>query len=153
MRHVIAILLSVLAFALSGGTGIVAEVDVVVAGGTSYGVAAAVAAAKEGKRVMLVAPRPALGEDLAGTLRLSPGEKPLQVKRRLDRELLDAGVAFRCWLQPCDIACDEKGNVTGLWVAGRDGRSLVKAKEVVDATPLANLARRAGVNPRRRPLQ
>lgn len=48
--------------------------DVVVAGGTSYGVAAAVEAAKGGARVCLVAPRAALGEDLAGTLRLKPSD-------------------------------------------------------------------------------
>ena len=146
------------------------DYDVVVAGGTSYGVAAAVEAARAGKKVLVVAPRSALGEDLAGTLRLRPEDgaslpswlrerlyapnpdarpslgvaTPLQVKKALDGALSEAGVAFRCWLQPCDIAADADGLVTGLWVAGRDGRAFVKAKEVVDATLWASLARRTG---------
>lgn len=55
---------------------VAAEVDVVVAGGSTAAVAAAVAAAKQGARVFLAAPRHYLGEDMAGTLRLwlEPGE-------------------------------------------------------------------------------
>ncbi|RJP27828.1 MAG: FAD-dependent oxidoreductase [Candidatus Omnitrophota bacterium] len=46
------------------------DVDVVVVGGTSAGVAAAVEAAKNGASVFLAAPRPYLGEDLCATYRL-----------------------------------------------------------------------------------
>ena len=46
------------------------DVDVVVVGGTSGGVAAAVEAAQKGARVFLAAERPYLGEDLCGTYRL-----------------------------------------------------------------------------------
>lgn len=55
------------------------EVDVVVVGGTSGGVEAAVAAARAGARVFLAAPRPYLGEDICASQRLwlEPGEKPL----------------------------------------------------------------------------
>ncbi|MBN1818681.1 MAG: FAD-dependent oxidoreductase [Sedimentisphaerales bacterium] len=54
------------------------EVDVVVVGGTSAGVSAAVSAAQTGVTVLLVAPRSYLGEDLCGTYRLwlEPGETP-----------------------------------------------------------------------------
>ena len=54
------------------------DVDVVVVGGTSGGVAAAVAAAEHGVRVFLAAERPYLGEDICGTYRLwlKPGEVP-----------------------------------------------------------------------------
>ena len=54
------------------------DVDVVVVGGTSGGVAAAVGAAQKGAKVFLAAARPYLGEDLCGTyrLRLEPGEEP-----------------------------------------------------------------------------
>jgi len=54
------------------------DVDVVVVGGTSGGVAAAVAAAQRGAKVFLAAERPYLGEDLCGTYRLwlEPGEEP-----------------------------------------------------------------------------
>jgi len=54
------------------------DVDVVVVGGTSGAVTAAVAAAGEGARVFLAAPRPYLGEDVCGTYRLwlEPDEEP-----------------------------------------------------------------------------
>lgn len=54
------------------------DVDVVVVGGTSGGVAAAVEAARRGATVFLAAPRPYLGEDICGTYRLwlEPGETP-----------------------------------------------------------------------------
>ncbi len=54
------------------------EVDVVVVGGSSAGVAAAVEAARNGARVFLAAPRPYLGEDLCSTYRLwlEAGELP-----------------------------------------------------------------------------
>jgi len=55
------------------------EVDVVVAGGSTGAVSAAVAAAKQGATVFLAAPRPYLGEDVAGTLQLwlEDGEVPV----------------------------------------------------------------------------
>ena len=55
------------------------DVDVVVVGGTSGAVTAAVAAAEAGAKVFLAAPRPYLGEDICGTYRfwLEPGEEPL----------------------------------------------------------------------------
>ena len=54
------------------------EVDVVVVGGSCGAVAAAQAAAKTGAKVFLAAPRPYLGDDVAGTLRLwlDADEKP-----------------------------------------------------------------------------
>ena len=57
---------------------VIYDVDVVVAGGTSGGVAAAVAAAQRGATVFLAASRPYLGVDLCGTYRLwlEPDEEP-----------------------------------------------------------------------------
>ena len=54
------------------------EVDVVVVGGSSGGVAAAVEAAKNGAKVFLAAPRPYLGEDVCASYRLwlEAGEEP-----------------------------------------------------------------------------
>ena len=46
------------------------DVDVVVVGGSSAAVASAVAAAEQGAKVFLAAPRPYLGEDLCATYRL-----------------------------------------------------------------------------------
>ena len=98
-----------------------ADVDVVVAGGSLAGVAAAVAAREAGARVFVVAPRPYLGEDVAGKLRLAkePDDDlshplmkalyavrgkpahafgdvtPLQVKRVCDEALLKAKIPFQ----------------------------------------------------------
>jgi flavin-dependent dehydrogenase len=57
---------------------LVYDVDVVVVGGTTRGVAAAVAAAEKGAKVFLAAPRPYLGEDMCATYRLwlEGGETP-----------------------------------------------------------------------------
>ncbi|MBM4080588.1 MAG: FAD-dependent oxidoreductase, partial [Planctomycetes bacterium] len=54
------------------------QVDVVVVGGSTGAVSAAVAAAQNGAKVFLAAPRPYLGEDMCATLRLwlDEGEKP-----------------------------------------------------------------------------
>ncbi|HOX58298.1 MAG TPA: FAD-dependent oxidoreductase [Candidatus Paceibacterota bacterium] len=66
------------------------EVDVVVVGGGSGGVGAAVEAAKAGANVFLAAPRPYLGEDLCATYRLwlEPGETP---STELAREVFKPG--------------------------------------------------------------
>jgi hypothetical protein len=55
------------------------DVDVVVVGGSSGAVAAAVEAAKQGASVFLAAPKTYLGEDLCATYRLwlEPGEEPV----------------------------------------------------------------------------
>jgi len=55
------------------------EVDVVVVGGSTGAVAAAVAAAEAGANVFLAAPRPYLGDDMTATLRLwlEDGEEPI----------------------------------------------------------------------------
>ena len=57
---------------------LVKEADVLVVGGSSGAVSAALAAKAAGADVYLVAPRPYLGEDIAGTLRLGleDGEEP-----------------------------------------------------------------------------
>jgi ribulose 1,5-bisphosphate synthetase/thiazole synthase len=62
------------------------DVDVVIVGGSSGAVAAAVSAAEKGAKVFLAAPRPYLGEDLCATMRLwlEEGEEPvLPLARRL----------------------------------------------------------------------
>jgi flavin-dependent dehydrogenase len=138
------------------------DVDVVVVGGTSGGVAAAVEAAQQGARVFLAAQRPYLGADLCGTYRLwlEPGEKPtsllarrifmqspampMQVKRTLDESLLEAGVQFLFGCYATDVLRDDEGRIAGIVMANRSGRQVVKAKVVIDATPRASVARMAG---------
>jgi len=125
------------------------DVDVVVVGGTSGGVAAAVEAAKKGATVFLAAQRPYLGQDLCGTYRLwleqeeeptsllarklfaqSP-PTPMNVKRTLDEALLDVGVQFLFGCYATDVLCDRDGNIAGIVMANRSGRQAVKAKVII----------------------
>jgi flavin-dependent dehydrogenase len=138
------------------------DVDVVVVGGTSGGVAAAVAAAQNGAKVFLAAERPYLGEDISGTYRLwlEQGEEPkteltkkifsrspvtpMQVKRALDEALLEANVQFLYGCYVSDILFGNKGEITGVVIANRSGRQAVRAKVIIDATARANIARMTG---------
>ena len=150
---------------------VVREVDVVVVGGTSAGVGAAIAAHALGARVFLIAPRPYLGEDIAGTMRVvrdpadddreppyraifAPSEPdatglatettPFRVKRALDEALLGWGVPYLTGSAVCDVLRDAEGHFAGVVMANRSGRQVVKAKILIDATPRALAARRAG---------
>ncbi len=64
------------------------EADVVVVGGTTGAVSAAISAAERGASVFLAAPRPYLGEDVCGTLRmwLHGDEQP---RSELEKKLFD----------------------------------------------------------------
>ena len=146
------------------------DVDVVIVGGTCGAVAAAEAAAKAGAKVFLVTAYGSLGEDVAGTLRVwtseaevkstelmgamfsgTPAVKgvvyttPLQVKKALDKALLQAGVTFLTGSYATDVLTDKDGYPAGVVMANRSGRQAVRAKVVIDATERAALARSAGV--------
>jgi len=142
---------------------VAATVDVVVAGGGVAGVAAALAAAAEGRSVFLVAPRPHLGEDFADTLRLwleqdekpsgelmervfsRPGPvPPLRLKKTLEEALLKAGVRFVFASIPTEVLTDSSGRPAGIVMTNRAGRQAVIAKVVVDATFEASMAAQAG---------
>ncbi len=77
---------------------VAADADVAIAGGSCGACAAALAAAKAGARVVLVAPRNYLGEDFAGTLRLwrEEGEEPATDLARavFTQSVARAGVPF-----------------------------------------------------------
>ncbi len=67
------------------------EVDVVVVGGSTGAVSAALAAAEQGASVFLAAPYPYLGEDMTSTLQLwlEPGEQPTSsLARRIYDDVL-----------------------------------------------------------------
>ncbi len=75
------------------------EVDVVVVGGGTGAVAAAVSAAEAGASVFLMAPHPYLGDDMTATLRLwlESGEEPTS---SLARAIYHDPVAYRTGLHP-----------------------------------------------------
>ncbi len=150
----------------AGSLPVAAEVDVIVVGGSSAGVTAAVKAAQQGAKVFLAAPRPYLGEDICGTYRLwleageeavtplalelfgksSPLEPvaPMQVKRALDKALLDAGVQFLYASFVTEIVRDAKGQPAGVVIANKSGRQAVLGRVIIDATARANVARMVG---------
>ena len=146
------------------------QVDVVVVGGSTGAVSAAVAAAEHGAKVFLAAPRPYLGDDMTATLRLwlekdeipvSPLAKalfgdyggkaaaislprPMHIKKTLDEALLRAHVDFLYNCYATDVLRDASGNPCGIVMANRAGRQAVVAKTIIDATDRAVIVRLAG---------
>jgi flavin-dependent dehydrogenase len=139
------------------------ETDVVMAGGSSAAVAAACAAADRGAQVVLIAPRPYLGDDLCGQqlLWLADGEAPetslaqslfpngrvttpFTVKSALDQALLKRGVRYLTGCHVTDLLVDDHGRVSGVVIVNRSGSQAIKAKVVIDSTRHALLARQAG---------
>ena len=136
-----------------------ADTDIIVAGGSSRAVAAAVAAAKNGCRVFLVAYMPYLGDDICGSFlydkkdddvfRTAITEKiffskayptPLHVKKVLEDELIDNGVNFLYSSYVTNVITDDSGNTRGVVIANRSGRQAITAKAVIDATHTAAVA-------------
>jgi len=134
-------------------------VDVVVVGGSTAAVAAAVSAAKNGAKVFLVAQETYLGEDVSGTYRYwnvhpdalntSLGKKlfgnglpvPLKFKQTLDNELINNKIEFLFSSYVTDLLTDAQGNPAGVVIANRSGRQAIKAKIIIDATPRAMVSR------------
>ena len=123
------------------------DVDVLVLGGGSAAISAAEAAAKDGAKVFLAAPRPYVGDDVAGTLRMFEGEytAPIELKRACDERLKAAGVDYMTGLFPSEPLVDAKGEVAGAVLVSKSGRAAVRARHVVDCTEQASFARAAGV--------
>ena len=66
---------------------------------------------------------------------------PMQVKRTLDRALLDAEVPFLYTCYATELLRDAQGELAGIVMANRAGRQAVKAKVIIDATDRAWVAR------------
>ena len=66
---------------------------------------------------------------------------PMQVKRTLDKALLDAGVPFLYTCYATELLRDAQGELAGIVMANRAGRQAVKAKVIIDATDRAWIAR------------
>ncbi len=138
------------------------NVDVVVVGGSTAAVAAAVEASRAGAKVFLLAQEPYLGEDVSGTFRLWNSDKTvlntelgnaiwgeglpsqLKVKHTLDNALIDNKIDFLYSCFATDILTDTNGNPAGIVMANRSGRQAVVAKTIIDATPRALVAKMAG---------
>ncbi len=141
----------------------VKKVDVVILGGTTAAVAAAVSAAENGATVFLAAPRPYLGEDMAATLRLNIEENrrlktrleqqifgeqlqvtPLKLKATLNQAMIDAGIDFVFGSYATDVLWSGDNKPAGIIIANRAGRQAVVAKTIIDATHQGWFCRMAG---------
>ncbi len=80
-----------------------------------------------------------------------PPPRPLHVKKVLDDALLKAGVTYLYSCLPTDVLRDAEGKPCGIVMANRAGRQAVIAKQIIDATPTATVARMAAVTFRHRP--
>lgn len=143
------------------GIPVMGTFDLVVAGGTSGGVAAALAAAKKGLKALVIAPETYFGEDICATGRIVKPEggpstplfeklypkkivEPLAVKSTLEQELLSAGVSFEFCSAAVGLVKDAKG-VAGVLFSGKGGAFIALTRTVIDATASAVLARLEGV--------
>jgi ribulose 1,5-bisphosphate synthetase/thiazole synthase len=150
-------------------TPIVADVDLLVVGGTSAGVAAALEARRHGATVLVVAPRAYLGEDIAGrydwwdqpptgaldcelaqaifAAGTSP-PTPMHVKLTLESRLLASADQARPPLvlntQPAGVVVDRQGLVRGAVIVNRAGRQAVLARQVIDASVEGTLLQLSG---------
>ena len=137
---------------------VVYQVDVVIVGGSTAGVAAAVKAAQSGASVFLAAQEPYLGEDLCATYRYWRDDQnfkseleqlifaeglptPMHVKRTLDQQLIDNNVGYLYSSYVTDIITDENNRLAGVVISNRSGRQAILAKVIIDATPRAMVAR------------
>ncbi len=145
------------------------RVDVLVVGANEGGIGAALSAAAEGASVMIVSAGSWFGHEITSTGRywldadaqLTPDEKkvfgplavdgnyafihPLQHKQGVEAALVSAGIKLLHWSHAVDvIVADDDAAVWGVVVANKAGRQCIEAKSVIDATPMAGLARIAG---------
>jgi ribulose 1,5-bisphosphate synthetase/thiazole synthase len=140
---------------------VILRADVVVAGGSLSGVAAALELAKAGHKVALVEPRTYLGREIGGHLRpwlpadrevpplLQPaakapangGERPLHmdaVKLALEDALLAAGIEILYQSFPIGLCA------AGLVIGNKSGRQVAACNLIVDATETSVVATMAG---------
>lgn len=146
-----------------GSLPVVADVDLLICGGTAVGAQLALAAASAGASVFLAGSRPYLGEDIAGDLRLWPASpikgglaaqiyphaplpsRPLEVKLALEQALVTAHLPFLLNALPAGLLRAADGRVVGVRLATRSGFLAVLARLVVDASDEATTGRLAGL--------
>lgn len=140
------------------------DIDVLVLGSTAAAVAAALAVARQGRRVALVADDAYLGQDLAGTFHLweeggtadplvsaafasceEHPARPAALKRHLEMELIKSGIPFLFGVRPVGLLRGESGALRGVVLAARTSLFVSTCGEVVDATPFGLAARLAHV--------
>ena len=153
---------------------VVGQADVVIAGGGVAGVAAALQVAKSGQSVVLIEQRNQLGHELTTTYQCRAANIELPITTPLARRMGDELSAKKVWVEqrvdphglrsylhhriagqpeittylfsmPTGVVCDG-GRVCGVVFSSHNGRQVVLAKTVIDATSDAKLAVAAGAH-------
>lgn len=138
---------------------VISTTDVLVVGGSIKAVKLALDLKASGLSVFIATPYSYLGDDLCATLDLqSPKPEefkelfgtdatltPGEIKRGLNKALIDAGVEFLFQLRPVRPAISKDGKVCGALFASRAGFHAAAAKVVIDATARHEFARSAGL--------
>jgi NADPH-dependent 2,4-dienoyl-CoA reductase/sulfur reductase-like enzyme len=125
--------------------------DRVYAGATLEACEAALAAARDGQRVLVVTPHAFLATDLTATLRSwtqpdSPeAADPGAIKRIWYHRLREAGVGLLFQCRPVGVLTNASGHVGGLVAVSKSGLLALPARLTVDATELGVLSAIADV--------
>jgi len=150
---------------------ILEKCDIVVVGGGLSGVAAAIKAARRGRKVVIVAERGYFGREITASFvaKLDPADKELEpplkyeildemgnvggyqgnmmdisvLQMALDRLITSAGVKTYFHSRGTKALMDD-GEVTGIIMANKSGRQAILSKVVVDAAEEARIAESAG---------
>ncbi len=145
------------------------SVDIVVVGSNAGGLTAAITAAREGLTVIVLNPTFSFSHEISdkGRYWLAEGEVPQTAltkalfgersssegyhtlspgifKKTAESLLEEAGVTYYYCAHGAGILEDGSGKVSGVVVANKAGRQAIAAKVVIDATPVAGMARLAG---------
>jgi len=143
-------------------TPLLRTTDVLILGGSSAAVEAALAVKAKGKDVFLATPFTYLGDDICAHMRYWPeltaetelarrilagvsdtGEciTPMRIKHGLEQALLEAGVEFLYGVHPVGVLRDGEDQPAGAVVANRSGFQAITAGVVIDATERALFGR------------
>ena len=115
---------------------VIANVDVLLLGGTLEGCRKAIELAEKGYSVFVATAYSHFGEDVCSSLELLSDGKmtPMQLKHELDLRFIRAGIDFLFQSPAVALTLDAAGRIAGAVIANRTGFQAVNARCILDAT-------------------